>query len=63
MNFLQKLFHSHEYRWEKPNGDLLPIVINIPPNKRVKVIRVCKGCGDKLTQYWGVVDGEIAEKW
>jgi hypothetical protein len=63
MNFLQKLFHTHEYRWETPNGSNIPLKIDIPFNKKLKVIRVCNGCEERTTQYWGNIDGEAVENW
>lgn len=60
---LKKLCIHGDFQWQKPNGSPIPLVISIPPEKQIEIVRVCGKCGEKLTQRWGNVRGEILKDW
>jgi len=61
---IKELFCIHgDFHWEKPNGSPLPMIIEAPPGKMIEVIRVCGRCGQRKTQHWGTVGGEVIKEW
>lgn len=64
INNLKHKFCIHgDFIWENPNGDPIPMMFVQDGIHLYKVIRVCGRCGERKTQYWGRVGGEVLENW